>query len=116
MAAYPPIAQTVRDQQQALANEVAATRARAEALEANHQAAVRQLEQQSAALEQLQRSVSQPQVSGTVPYFFGVPPHQQPFVVGPGFAPIPYKIVSAIVGGGGFYRIRTSCAEALGYT
>ena len=55
MALYPSITQpalSLLDQQHALANEVAATRARADALECNHQAAVRQLEQQSAALEQ----------------------------------------------------------------
>ena len=65
MAAYSLITQqapNLVDHQQALANEVAATRARDEALECNHQAAVRQLEQQSTALEQLRRSVSQPQV------------------------------------------------------
>ena len=30
---------------------------------------------------------------------FGVPPFKQPFVVGPGFAPIPHKVVCSIVGG-----------------
>ena len=44
-------------------------------------------------------SAFQSSLPGTVPNLFGVPPIKQSFVVGPGFAPIPHKLISSIVGG-----------------
>ena len=82
----------------ALSQDVAITRARADAVAADHRALIAQLDQQTQALSQIQAS-SQLQIPGTVPHLFGVPHHLQSFVIGPGFAPIPPKVVSSILAG-----------------